>query len=42
MYETKLQRPVPRVNFLKRIALHLAMASGLLVFSLVLGMRVDS
>ena len=38
MYETKLQRPVRRVTFLKRIALHLAMAIGLLVFSLGLGM----
>jgi hypothetical protein len=38
MYESRRQRPLPRAVFLQRLAGHLAVALGLLVGSLALGM----
>ena len=38
MYETKSQRPLTRVLFLRRLALHLLAAAGLLLGSLAIGM----
>lgn len=38
MYETKSQRPLPRPRFIKRFSLHLAIAAGVIAFSIALGM----
>ena len=38
MYESRRQRPLPRPYFLRRVVLHFALAMGLLLGSLALGM----
>lgn len=38
MYESRKQSPLPRALFLRRVALHFAIAAGLLLGSLVMGM----
>ena len=38
MYETKKQRPLARARFVRRLLVHLLVAVGLLVLSLVFGM----
>lgn len=38
MYETRKHPPLPRVRFLRRLALHVAGATGLLVGSILIGM----
>ena len=38
MYESKIQEPLPRATFVKRLLLHVSLASGLLVVSLGIGM----
>lgn len=38
MYESKHQPPLPRAHFVRRIGLHLALASGVLTASLGIGM----
>ncbi len=38
MYEHRTTRPIPTRRFLRRLALHVAAAFGLVAFSLVLGM----
>ena len=38
MYETKKQRPLARAKFVRRLLVHLLVALGLLVLSLVFGM----
>jgi hypothetical protein len=38
MYESKSQPPAPRASFARRLALHLVLAAGLLLVSLVAGM----
>jgi hypothetical protein len=38
MYESKRQRPLPQVRFAQRLGVHLAMALGLLLVSLAVGM----
>lgn len=38
MYESRRQSPLPRALFVRRIALHFSIASGLLFGSLALGM----
>ena len=38
MYESRRQRPLPRPHFLRRVVLHFALAMGLLLGSLALGM----
>lgn len=38
MYESRKHPPLPRAHFYRRLALHLAAAIGLLLFSLLIGM----
>ena len=38
MYEHRRVRPLPRGRFIKRLAAHLLVASGLVLFSLAVGM----
>lgn len=38
MYESKNQPPIPRASFARRLGVHLALASGLLLVSLGAGM----
>jgi len=38
MYETRAQPPLPRAAFAKRLAFHVALAVGLLLMSLAIGM----
>ena len=38
MYETKNQKPLPRPRFARRLFAHFAIATGLIVFSIGLGM----
>jgi hypothetical protein len=38
MYESKIQSPIPRRRFVRRVLLHAAAALGLLLISLLLGM----
>ncbi len=38
MYESKIQPPLPRASFAKRLLLHISLAFGLLVVSLGIGM----
>jgi hypothetical protein len=38
MYERRHTRPMPTGRFLRRLAAHVAVASGLVVVSLILGM----
>jgi len=38
MYESHKHPPLPRVHFYRRLALHVAAATGLLLFSLLIGM----
>ena len=38
MYETRKQSPLPRALFVRRVFLHFAIATGLLVGSLAIGM----
>ena len=38
MYERRSQPPIPRARFLRRLGVHVAMAFGFLVVSLLIGM----
>jgi len=38
MYESKIQTPLPRASFAKRLLLHVSLAFGLLLLSLGIGM----
>ena len=38
MYETKTQKPIARLRFVRRVALHAAIAFGLIAFSVAVGM----
>lgn len=38
MYEPKIRKPLPRKLFVRRVVLHAAMACGLLLLSLAIGM----
>jgi hypothetical protein len=38
MYESKIQTPLPRARFAKRLLLHVSLATGLLLVSLGIGM----
>jgi hypothetical protein len=38
MYESKVQKPLPRTRFARRLATHVAMAFGVIALSLALGM----
>ena len=38
MYESKIQAPLPRARFAKRLLLHVSLAFGLLIASLGIGM----
>ena len=38
MYETKTQKPLARPRFARRMALHAALASGLIALSIAIGM----
>jgi len=38
MYETKTQKPIARPRFVRRVALHAAIAFGLIAFSVAVGM----
>ena len=38
MYESRKHPPLPRARFYRRLALHVAAATGLLLFSLLIGM----
>jgi hypothetical protein len=38
MYESKAQKPLPRMHFARRLAVHVAMAFGVIALSIALGM----